>query len=140
MKSSTENVRDFRSIWAIHAAVWMLILLAMGPVFFPIDWLFHVFPDSYPVIRRMHGLGPGFKLLWVASGVMAIVSIRLLTRRPMLGLLACCTFAASYALAAMGLWGQFTLGCWAALLTVVLAGIGAFLASRIGDDRRPADV
>lgn len=140
MNSSIDNAPDFRNIWPLSAAVWILAFTALAPIFFfPIDWLFHIFPDRYPVIHRMHGLGPGPKILWVASGVIAIVAIYYLTRRPVLGLLACCAFAVLYVPAAIVLWGQFTFGCWLALLVVALAASGAFMASRIGGGRGIAD-
>lgn len=87
----------------------------------------------------MHGLGPAPKVLWTASGPVAIAAIYFLTRRPVLGLLACCAFAALYVPGAVVLWGQFTLGCWGALLVVALAVMGTFVASRTGYARRVAD-
>lgn len=139
MESSAVKAPDFRDIWQLSAAVCLLAFVAIAPLFFPIDWLFHVFPDRYPVIHRMHGLGPAPKVLWTASGPVAIAAIYFLTRRPVLGLLACCAFAALYVPGAVVLWGQFTLGCWGALLVVALAVMGTFVASRTGYARRVAD-
>ncbi|GAB2811781.1 hypothetical protein [Dyella kyungheensis] len=135
MNSSIDNAADFRNIWPLSAAVWTLAFAALAPIFFTVDWLFHIFPDRYPVIHRMHGLGPEPKILWVASGAIAMVAIYYLTRHPVLGLLACCAFAALYVPAAIVLWGQFTWGCWLALLVVALACCGAFMASRVGRDQ-----
>lgn len=133
------NVSSYRNIWALNAAMWILVLLAIGPIFFPLEWLFHLFPDKYPVIHRMRGLGIAPKMLWVLSGPIAIAAIYLLIRRPLLGLLACGAFAAVYLPAAIELWGKFTFGCWVTLLAVILAGIGAISAWRFRNGPKPTD-
>ena len=107
------------------AAAWIIGFLSIGPIIFPIDWLFHIFPDSFPVIERMHGLGPLPKALWVLCAPLGVATIVLLLRRPVRGLLACVLFAAVYVPTAVVLWGQFSLGAWGAIAATLLAGFGA---------------
>jgi hypothetical protein len=107
-------VRDVES-WVLRAAKGMLLLLAISPVCFVVDLLFHVFPDAYPVIHRMHGLGTAPKILWVASAPLGIATAWMLARRPILGALGAFLFVVTYTCAALVLWGQFTPGCWLAV-------------------------
>jgi hypothetical protein len=123
----------YRDILCLRVAVWIMVLLAIAPLFFPIDWFFHIFSDDHPAIHRMRGLGATPKILWILCGPIAIAAIYFLVRRPVLGFLACVLFAAVSIPVAIVLWAQFTMGCWAALLAVLFAGAGTLIASRAGN-------
>jgi hypothetical protein len=122
--------------WAMRAAKGFLLFLAISPACFVIDWLFHVFPDAYPVIHRMHGLGAAPKILWVASAPLAVASAWMLTRRPVLGALTGVLFVVTYTCAAVVLWGQFTPGCWLAVGASLLSWYG--LLQRVRANRGDA--
>jgi hypothetical protein len=115
---------------ALRVATWIVVLLAIGPLFFPLEWLFHIFSDKHPVIHRMRELGATPKALWVLCGPLAVTTIFLLNRHPLLGFAACALLAALYIPIAIVLWGQFSLGCWAAIAAVIFAGIGAVVSWR----------
>ena len=114
---------------ALAAAV--IGFLAVGPLVFPIDWAFHIFPDTFPAIQRMHGLGLSPKLLWVICGPLGVVAAALLIRRPLAGFVASVLFAAIYVPTAIALWGQFSFGSWAAIAAALLAGFGLVQARRL---------
>jgi len=111
--------------------------LAIGPLLFPVDWMFHVVPDTYPVIQRMHGLGVLPKSLWVLCGPVGVATVILLLRRPLVGFLACVLFAAIYVPTAIVLWGQFSLGSWAAIGAVFIAGFGVAASWRANNSFKP---
>ena len=116
--------------FATDAARWLVAFVSIGPLLFPLDWLFHVFPDRYPAFQRMHGLGLAPKMAWVLCGAIGVATFLLLTRRPVLGFVATLLLATLYVPAAMVMWSRFSYGCVAVLLAVILSGIGAFARRR----------
>jgi len=115
---------------ASFAASCIVGCLAIGPIVFPIDWLFHILPDAFPVVQRMHGLGPLPKSLWVLCGLLGVTAAFLLLRRPLAGFIVCVLFAGVYVPTALVLWGQVTFGSWAAIAAVIVAGFGVIQARR----------
>ncbi|RUL75431.1 hypothetical protein [Dyella choica] len=118
--------------FTLDAARWIVGFLSIGPLAFPLDWLFHVFPDRYPAFHSMHGIGPAWKAAWVLCGLLGAATFVWLRRRPMLGFVASILLAALYVPTAMVMWAQFSYGCFAALLAMILSGIGALAARRSG--------
>src|ERR1700733_2856020 len=103
------------------AASSIATLLAIGPILFPLDWLFHILPDKFPAIQHMHELGPLPKALWVLCGLLGVAAAILLLRRPLAGFFVCVLFAAVYIPTAIVMWNQFSYGSWAAIGAVLLA-------------------
>ena len=110
------------------AASLIVSCLSIGPVIFPVDWLFHLLPDAFPVVQRMRGLGLLPKSLWVLCGLLGVAAALLLLRRPLVGFVVCILFAAVYVPTALVLWGQFSFGSWAAIAAVIVAGLGVIRA------------
>jgi len=85
----------------------------------------------------MHGLGVLPKILWVLCGPLGVATVILLLRRPLAGFLSCVLFAAIYVPTAIVLWGQFSVGSWAAIAAVFVAGFGVVVASRANNSIKP---
>lgn len=117
------NNSSARSGFSAFAAA-IIALLTLGAIVFPLDWLFRFLPDSLPVIHREHGLPLLPVLAWLLSGVIGLVAILLLLRRPLAGFVASILFAGVYVPTAQEMFGQFSMGCWVAIVAAVLAGVG----------------
>lgn len=122
------NNSSARSAFSALAAA-IIALLTLGPIVFPLDWLFRFLPDSLPVIHRVHGLPLLPILAWTLCGVIGLVATLLLLRRPLAGFVASILFAGIYVPTAQEMFDQFSIGCWAAIVAALLAGIG-FLKMR----------
>jgi len=116
---------------AVLGAAWIIGLATIGPLFFPLDWAFHVLPDKFAAIEYMRRVGDLPKAVWTLCGPLGIATIILLLRRSLAGLFACILFAAIYVPTAMRLWAQFSFGCWAVIAAVFVAAYGVVTARRL---------
>ncbi|QNK02229.1 hypothetical protein [Dyella telluris] len=91
-----------------------------------LDLAWHIFPDA-PGIEAMRHSDTLALAAWIGCGVLAIMTVFLLSVRPRLGYLTLVALAACYVPVSLAVWRQFAvLSYWASLAAMSLATYALF--------------
>lgn len=99
--------------------------MSLGPLLVAMDLVFHFMP-CVGAVQHMRTAGLPVQSVWIACGCLGALTIVLLARRPVLGLVSAITFAALYSPTATAVWGEMTLRFWMSLAAVALAAYGVY--------------
>lgn len=100
--------------------------MAILPIAVALDLVWPIFPDA-PGIDAMRHSDALAHAAWIGCGVLAIVTVFLLSLRPLLGYLALIALAACYVPVSLAVWRQFAvLSYWASLAAMSLATYAQF--------------
>jgi hypothetical protein len=115
---------------ATRFAVALIAFLSFGPLTTGLGLLLDVLPRQFPAIQHLYAAGPVGHAVWFGAGVLGVLTIVALLRAPRLAVVVCAAFAVVYVFGALSVWGQFTLGVWAAIAAVPLSIVAAVAESR----------
>jgi hypothetical protein len=115
---------------AKRLAQWIVGYMAVGPLAVAADLVWHLFPDK-PAIQLMRNSDSAAHGAWIACGILAVVSVVLLSARPRYGYISLVALTASYAPASFAVWHQsILLHYWLSLAAIALATYGVFFKQR----------
>lgn len=112
---------------AKRLAQWIVGYMAVGPLAVAADLAWHVFPDT-PAMQLMRNSGSLAHGAWLACGLLAFLTIVLLSIRPLYGYISLVVLTAGYAPASFAVWHHSTmLHYWLPLAAIALATYGVFV-------------
>ncbi|MHA6203495.1 hypothetical protein ACXU4B_03610 [Dyella soli] len=116
-----------RADQAKRLAQWIVGYMAIGPLAVAADLAWHVFPDT-PAIQLMRNSGAFAHEAWLVCGLLAVLTVVLLSFRPVYGYISLVILAAGYAPASFAVWQQSTmLHYWLSLAAIAFATYGVFV-------------
>jgi hypothetical protein len=105
--------------------------MSLGPLAVALDLLVHFFPST-PAIQLMRNNGFYVHALWLGCGVLAILSVVLLSVRPLYGYATLVVLTAAYSPVSVAVWHQSTmLHDWLSLAAIAFATYGVFAGSQL---------
>jgi hypothetical protein len=106
---------------------WIVGYMAVGPIAVAADLAWRFLPDK-PAIELMRNSGSLAHGVWMACGLLAVITVVLLSVRPLLGYICLVILTASYAPASFAVWHQpAMMQYWLSLAAIALATYGVFV-------------
>ena len=101
--------------------------MSLGPFAVALDLIMHFFPDTQ-VIQLMRNSGFYVHSLWIGCGFLGVITIVLLSLRPLYGYAALVVLMAAYGPISFAVWHQSTmLHYWLPLAAIGCATYGVFV-------------